>query len=190
MIQVSSNSIFSAFNQCNFLSKQKNNLIWNFCTKNACITIPATVALQTSSKGTDLFNNSHSFYKYFYKKNSQKRCLNKLFFFEKLFLFFWKRIVFRGKSFRVRVLKKNKKLVLNFGYSHWTRLLFFKPWNFFKKRRQSYIIYSNHYGCFMHLLQFFPQIKKINHYTMRGLRFKQQIIGRRFGKVSQHTSIF
>ena len=36
--------------------------------------------------------------------------------------------------------------------------------------------------------QIFPNIKLINRYTKRGLRFKRQAIIRRFGKISQHIS--
>lgn len=187
MIQNNSSSFFNAYNQAKFLVEYQGNLLWFFYTGNALIFLPVCSELNATIK--DEFNNHQSFYRFSKKINLHLK-QNNFLFFEKLFLLYWKRIIFRGKSFRVRVLKRNKKLVLNFGYSHWTRLLFFKPWNFFKKRRQSYVVYSNDYRCFIDFICFFPWIKPYNRYTLRGLRFKQQALGRRFGKVSQHTSIF
>lgn len=195
MKQINRESILNAYNQGNALVNYKDYHTWFFTTNNGNIMIPVlsnrNKAISTySSCCVDSYNNAYSFYKQLPNKKVNFSKSAFFYFFEKLFLFFWKRVVFRGKSFRVRVLKQHKKLVLNFGYSHWTRLLFFKPWNFFKKRRQSYIVYSNNLVCFLSFLRFFPTIKPINHYTLRGLRFKQQGLAKRFGKVSQHTSIF
>lgn len=104
------------------------------------------------------------------------------------FTFFWKRVAFRGKSFRVRNFKKKHKIILNFGYSHWTRLKLLSSWSFLKKRRQSYVWFTHTLTHFKSLLRFLPRIREYNKYTMRGLRFKQQVIIRRFGKISQHIS--
>ncbi len=133
----------------------------------------------------DLFNNYNSGYKLTtnnYNGFSFSWVLSN-------FIHQWSYIAFRGKSFRVRNFCRFNKFTLNFGYSHWTKLILNKKWFFFKRRRQRYIIITYNIKDFKYFSRFFPRIKIYNCYTMRGLRLRKQAIIRRFGKISQHISI-
>ena len=128
----------------------------------------------------DKFNLS-----YYWKNNTN---LNKKNFLTKYFIICWKRIIFKGKGFRVRIFRKNKKITLNFGYSHWTKIKFIYNWDLFKLYRQNYLLFTNSHIDIKFFATLFPTIKPMNRYTLRGLRFKKQVIKRRFGKISQYVS--
>lgn len=138
----------------------------------------------------DILNLNTSGQKYstlqFFKK------FNHLLFY---FLIFWKRIIFRGKSFRVRLFKKKNKFILNFGYSHKTILKLFHQWAAARRKRkkerdrQRYVVYTNDPAVVKKFVLFFTNIKPYNCYTRRGLRFKVSPYGRRKGKLNQHVSI-
>lgn len=98
------------------------------------------------------------------------------------------RVVFRGKGFRVKIFRKKKKITLNFGHSHWTKLKFYKSWYFFKLRRQNYIFFSHNLYDLDFFYKTISTIRILNRYTQRGLRLKKQEIKRRFGKISQYIS--
>lgn len=106
-----------------------------------------------------------------------------------LFIPYWYKINFRGKGFRVRKFLKKMKLTLNFGRSHWTKIKFLSNFKkFIKFKRQLYLIVLDNFIFFYKLGKCLRNIKKINHYTKRGLRLKRQFIKKRFGKVSQIVS--
>lgn len=179
---VQSNSIFNFFNQVtesyretsslSYLQKvqSQNSLLW--------------IAAPTWSK-SDSLNNSHASY---LEVSKLKKSVT-LSFLSNYFLTQWAHLAFRGKSFRIRNFSSHNKLTLNFGYSHWTRLKLNERWAFFKRRRQSYVIYTWSINDFSPFTRFFPHIRFYNKYTMRGLRLRKQPIIRRFGKISQHISI-
>ena len=123
---------------------------------------------------------------YVYQNQHLLKKLNK--FFLKSFSIHWVRVSFRGKGYRLRKFKKLNRLTLNFGHSHWTRLLLTESYFFKKLRRQNYICLINNYqklNCFKHYVKY---IKKLNSYTKRGLRLRRQYIRKRFGKISQVVS--
>lgn len=106
-----------------------------------------------------------------------------------ILLSYWKRVVFKGKGFRMRKFKNSRKLTFNFGHSHWTKLrlrIFFIL--FKRKRRQSQYFFCYYRLLFEQLCLLIMNIRRINKYTKRGLRLKKQPIIRRFGKISQMLS--
>lgn len=106
----------------------------------------------------------------------------------KTFSIHWVRVSFRGKGYRLRKFRKINKLTLNFGHSHWAKLLL-KKYFFFKKiRRQNYMCLISGYSFFKTFRLGVKFFKKINSYTKRGLRLRKQFIQKRFGKISQVTS--
>lgn len=115
--------------------------------------------------------------------------------FEFYFLFFFKRVTFRGKSYRIRYFKKINKFTLNFNYSHWTKVKLNSNWSISRRKkkkerdRQRYLLLTTNYSILPGFINFFKNIRFFNCYTMRGLRFRSQPIIRRFGKLSQHVSI-
>lgn len=98
------------------------------------------------------------------------------------------RVIFKGKGYRVRIFRHERKVTLNFGHSHWTKLKVFLPWYFFKLRRQSYVFMSTSIKGVFTFYRDISEIRKLNRYTQRGLRLKSQAIKRRFGKISQYVS--
>lgn len=144
----------------------------------------------TPLKHFDSLNFSSS-----YTKLSYQAKFKEFFVFAFYYLFFFKRITFRGKSYRVRYFSRTKKFTLNFNYSHWTKVTLSKAWNVSRRKRKKdrdrprYIIYTTQSHLFPNFFHFFKNIRFYNCYTMRGLRFRSQPIIRRFGKLSQHVSI-
>lgn len=110
-------------------------------------------------------------------------------FFFKTFSLHWFRVSFKGKGYRLRKFKKHNKVTLNFGHSHWAKLILERGLFFFKKiRRQNYICSVKSYSAFKELRKGFKVFKRLNPYTKRGLRLKKQFIRKRFGKISQVVS--
>lgn len=138
----------------------------------------------------DSFNKSASFVKL-----SQQTKFNDFSVFSIYFLFFFKRITFRGKSYRIRFFKRFQKFTLNFNYSHWTKVKLSSIWGISRRKRKKerdrprYMIFTTDYKLWPEFIEFFKNIRFYNCYTMRGLRFRTQPIIRRFGKLSQHVSI-
>jgi hypothetical protein len=138
----------------------------------------------------DNFNKSVS-----YTKLSFQRIFKEFSVFSLYFLFFFKRITFRGKSYRIRFFKRYQKFTLNFNYSHWTKVILSPIWGVSKRKRKKerdrprYMIFTADYSLWPDFTHFFKHIRFYNCYTMRGLRFRTQPIIRRFGKLSQHVSI-
>ena len=106
-----------------------------------------------------------------------------------IFSFFWFKLTFRGKGFRVRKFHKSEKITFSFGHSHWTKLLLHKPkFSIFKIRRQNYIWVLLHFNSLSSIQKLLRRVKVVNRYTKRGLRLKKQYIRKRFGKISQMIS--
>lgn len=106
-----------------------------------------------------------------------------------LLLPYWKRVVFKGKGFRMRKFRNSRKLTFNFGHSHWTKLRLRTFFILFKrKRRQSQYFFCYYKLLFEQICLLIMNLRRINKYTKRGLRLKKQPIIRRFGKISQMLS--
>lgn len=109
--------------------------------------------------------------------------------FQTILIPYWRRVVFKGKGFRMRKFKNSRKLTFNFGHSHWTKLRLRAYFVMFKrKKRQSQYFYCYSQLLFTQICQLISQLRRINKYTKRGLRLKKQPIIRRFGKISQMLS--
>lgn len=110
-------------------------------------------------------------------------------YFSNTFIIYFLRIIWRGKAFRVRYFKKNNKFTLNFGHSHWLKLIFCsKILKFIKLKRQNYLVLFENYKYVWKLKNFFNNLKKMNKYTKRGIRVKNTPYIKRFGKISQINS--
>jgi len=104
-------------------------------------------------------------------------------------VFFFLHIVWKGKAFRIKFFKKNKKLTFNFGHSHWTKCMYTHNYTISKIKKQFYLIIFKYRQEKKTIIKIFNNIKKFNKYTKRGIRIKQSIYYKRFGKVSQSNSI-
>lgn len=138
---------------------------------------------------------------YFINNNINKNKIFKSFFLYKYvkilkhhyiynYIFYFLRIIWRGKAYRVRLFKKKSKFTLNFGHSHWYKILYIKnKINFFKIRRQNYLTLFSERNNYNKIFSVFNNIRKYNKYTKRGIRLKKTFFLRRFGKISQVNSI-
>jgi hypothetical protein len=105
------------------------------------------------------------------------------------YVYFFSRIIWRGKAYRVRLFKKNNKFTFNFGYSHWTKLIYdSSKFLFYKLGRQNYLVLYHTREQQHELFSLFSNIRKMNKYTKRGIRVKKLPYIRRFGKISQVNS--
>jgi hypothetical protein len=130
-----------------------------------------------------ILNYKQSFYKKNYHINKVKE------YFAHSYVIYFLRIQWRGKAFRIRYFKKNSKFTFNFGHSHWYKLVFSSNiYNFFKIRRQSYLIIFKKRLESCSLLSSFNSLRTMNKYTKRGIRIKNSPYIKRFGKISQVNS--
>lgn len=173
------NCFFNYFNQIITFKKIKNSKMSKIYLNNA----KTYLALPSHSRW-DNYNLHGTFI-----KNTKKvyKTVSNNFFYNNFFIK-WGRVVFRGKSYRIRNFKKNNKFTFNFGYSHWTKLKLLKNWQCFKRKRQNHVVFTYTLKDFLYFSRFLPYVRFMNCYTVRGLRLKKQFIIRRFGKISQHIS--
>jgi len=121
-----------------------------------------------------LYNNKHYFINYFINS----------------FIIFYFRIIWRGKAYRVRFFKKYNKFTLNFGHSHWCKIMYIPDYfQFLKIKRQNYVIVYSNQQEKKFIEYFFNNIRVFNKYTKRGMKIKQTPLIRRFGKISQVNSL-
>lgn len=132
---------------------------------------------------------------FFLLNYSQSFCFNNVTiskfknFFVHSYIIFFLKLVWRGKAYRIRYFKKNNKFTFNFGHSHWLKLIFSpKNFNFFKIRRQSYLIIFSNRADVSFLINNFSILRTMNKYTKRGIRIKTSPYIKRFGKISQVNS--
>lgn len=116
------------------------------------------------------------------KKKLNKKIYNKKFLNNFLFTwesFFFSKIYFLGKGFKLKKIKKN--IYFNFNYSH-IKLIINQNIILKKIQKTKLIMFSknsNNLNSFCKLIQ---NIKKINPYTKRGLRKSKQIIYKKKNK--------
>ncbi len=103
------------------------------------------------------------------------------FFFKSLNSYFYSKIKFKGKGFRIKFFKKIKLIKFFFGKSHKT-FLYLKKVNKKKINKYKFIIYNLNYKKLNLISKLICKIKKLNFYTLRGLRISRQIIHKRKGK--------
>ena len=173
------NAFFNYFNQTLVLKKNNNVVLAKIIINNAVIHLVLPIKTYW-----DNYNINATFIKGT-KKNYKN--ISSVFFYNNFFIK-WARIVFKGKSYRIRNFKHNNKFTFNFGYSHWTRLKLLKNWQCFKRKRQNHVVFTYTLKDFNYFTRFLPYIRFMNCYTLRGLRLKKQFVLRRFGKISQHIS--
>jgi len=132
----------------------------------------------------DIYNGLSSKRFLFLNKNVNKmRNLSSRFFIA-TFFFFFKKITFKGKGFKLKKTKK-KMFKFFFGSSHF--ICYYNSSSISKKfGKQKHIFLSTKLKKLKKSLLPFLVIKPVSWYTKRGLRFTKQIIQRRAGKKSTH----
>lgn len=164
-----------------------NNFLY-LPVKNVCILVKTyKLSIFSINKKYLIFyilNNSTVNY-YFNFKLTEPSFYNKII---NYMIPYWDKIIFKGKGYRIRCFKRNKKFTFNFGRSHWTKLKCGDLWFLFRFARQKFYISTLLLSDYLIFKKTLQNIKKPNRYTLRGLRLKKQLIKRRFGKISQYIS--
>lgn len=127
--------------------------------------------------------NSNTIIMYNTKLNYEtKKLSNMLFNFLKSWnIYYFNKIKFKGKGFRMRFFKKNKFVKFFFGKSHKTFILF-KKIIMKKINKYKFILKSIKKGILNKNSGVVVNIKPLNFYTLRGLRLTRQTIYKRKGK--------
>lgn len=101
----------------------------------------------------------------------------------------WGKVTFRGKSYKIKSVKKLVKFTFRLGYSHWTKIIFKAvKWKIIRLARQKFLILFPLTNNLKQLERAIVNIRQLNVYTNRGVRLSRQLIHRRFGKLSQYVS--
>lgn len=99
--------------------------------------------------------------------------------------YFFEKIKFKGKGYRIAFKKKKKMMTFYFGHSHDTIFIF--RWVLVKKpHKYKFIILNNNVKTLKILNRQILKIKPLNVYTKRGLRNFRQVIYKRKGKKSSY----
>jgi ribosomal protein L6P/L9E len=149
--------IFNNLFNIKLLFKKKNNLKIN---KNI---------------NTILYKNYSLNKNNFYLKNNFYKFLNKLNF------YFFSKIKFKGKGYKIGFYKKKKIINFYFGKSH-KSILICNNVKLKKLGKYKFIVYNNNLNILKKIIYKIIKIKKINEYTNRGLRSSRQLIIKRKGK--------
>lgn len=95
--------------------------------------------------------------------------------------YFYNKIKFKGKGFRIKFFKKIKLIKFYFGKSHKTFFIL-KKIKRKKINKYKFIVLGLNNDKLKIISKKISNIKNINLYTLRGLRFSRQIIYKRKGK--------
>jgi ribosomal protein L6P/L9E len=162
-------------NKVNFLvlNNKNTNILYIYNNENYLI-------IKTTNNNI-FFNKSLNLIKFYKieKNETTENCINKFLF--SWNNFFFKKITFNGKGFKLK--KKLQNLIFFFNHSHVT---LFIPINVYLKKIQKskVMIFYKNFRNYTSFLKKIITIRKINIYTKRGLRFSRQLVYKRKGKGS------
>jgi len=125
--------------------------------------------------------NSISYKNTFLKKNIFTINNNFYKFLEKLNIYYFLKIKFKGKGYKIGFYKKKKIINFYFGKSH-KSIFIFNNIKIKKLSKYKFILLKNNFNLLKKISYKIIKIKKINEYTNRGLRLSRQIIIKRKGK--------
>jgi ribosomal protein L6P/L9E len=149
-----------------------------------------------------IFNNKFRFTIFFKKKTNLKinkelnfieyknSIINKNYFllnnnlysvFEKLNNYYFLKIKFKGKGYKIGFFKKKKIINFYFGKSH-KSIFVYNNLKIKKLSKYKFILLKNNFNNLKKICYKLIKIKQINEYTNRGLRSSRQIIIKRKGK--------
>jgi len=117
--------------------------------------------------------------KYLHPNNSQHK-IEQIFklFFSSWYTYFFNKIKFTGKGYRITFRRKKRMIKFFFGRSHPTIVLF-RSIKIKKPHKYKFVILNNSLNRLSKITLSIKSIKPINLYTKRGLRTSRQIIFKR-----------
>lgn len=102
-------------------------------------------------------------------------------FLEKLNTYYFLKIKFKGKGYKIGFFKKKKIINFYFGKSH-KSIFIYNNIKIKKLSKYKFILLNNNFNSLKKISYKLIKVKKINEYTNRGLRSSRQIIIKRKGK--------
>jgi len=99
--------------------------------------------------------------------------------------YFYEKIKFTGKGYRIELRKKKKIITFYFGHSHDTIILF-RSIILIQAHKYKFIVVKNSWQKLRLLNRLVTKIKPMNIYTKRGIRNARQVILKRKGKKSAY----
>lgn len=96
-------------------------------------------------------------------------------------MYFFNKIKFKGKGFRIRFFKKLRLVKFFFGKSH-KSYIFYKKTIVKRINKYKFLIKNINKSVLMRNKKMTTNIRPMNLYTLRGIRCTRQIIGKRKGK--------
>lgn len=141
------------------------------------------------------FNNNKTIYGNINYKNLKKNILNKKckyrYILRKKIKWTFKKFKYRGKGFKIKKFKRYSKITCRLGRSHWTKLIFNKKvFKVKRTKKNTYCLIIFKKNKIKNLKKYILRIKGINKYTKRGIRLNRQFVKKRFGKISQASSVY
>lgn len=98
---------------------------------------------------------------------------------------------YHGKGYKIKKFNTLGKLTFRFGKSHWTKALYNPSlYNIRRTKKNTYCVLNSQNLKLNFLLQILKNVKGVNRYTKRGVRLTRQSIKKRFGKISQASSVY
>lgn len=89
--------------------------------------------------------------------------------------YYFEKIRFAGKGYRVVLKKKKKRMKFKFGHSH-KKMIFFKNIHLKKYHKYKFILYNNNKKTVTNTALLVCAVKPTNLYTKRGIRRSRQIL--------------
>lgn len=159
----------------------KNKNIFHFFLYNKNKKFSFYTKSDESSFFLDIWSNSIVFDKKVL--NDSPIMFNKLIhkFFKSWEIYFFTKIKFKGKGFRIRFFKKIKLVKFFFGKSHKT-FIFFKKIRIKRINKYKFILKNINLNSLNLNSSKVVKIRKLNVYTLRGIRKSKQIVFKRKGK--------
>jgi hypothetical protein len=146
------------------------NYFFGECNTNLYIDLSAQSIFSTINKTPLFFKNLNKFLQS-YTFNSTT--------------FYYKKIRFKGKGYKIKKTKKKKSFKLYFGHSH-KNYIFSGGLILKKLSKYRLLLLTNNKKCLNKVTKLITNIKIINRYTKRGLRCTKQFILKRPGKKSTY----
>ena len=160
--------------------KKKTNFLNIFIYNNTYI-LKLIINIENEFWDFDKETNSLNISRNLFNKNNiaNTKTLEK--FLKSWDIYFFYKIKFKGKGYRIRFYKKSKIMRFYFGRSHIT-VYKFKKIKIKKSGKYKFILKSLNPFNLKNTALNVIKVKPINRYTLRGLRISRQLVFKRKGK--------
>lgn len=174
----------------------KNLFIINNLSEIAYVYLTTTVSdsknniiypIPTDDDSKIKINNNNSL---FIKRKYIKKNLTNIFFFKKKTQWTFLKFKYHGKGFKIKKYNSLNKITLRFGKSHWSKILYNSNVMARRTKKNTYTVLTLDKNFLKNVQIMLLKSRGINMYTKRGVRLNRIKLKRRFGKVSQASSVY